>query len=125
MRYATRALLRFALPLVVAGVAAGAMGGCRTAPREQVAPGTAATLQVQNQGFADMTIYVLRDGIQRVRLGLSTGNTTQLFTIPADIIAGAGTLRFIADPVGGRRAPISDEISVRPGDKVTLIIPPS
>jgi hypothetical protein len=75
MRYATRALLRFALPLVVAGVAAGAVGGCRTAPREQVAPGTAATLQVQNQGFADMTIYVLRDGVQRVRLGLSTGRS--------------------------------------------------
>jgi hypothetical protein len=124
MRYATRALLRFALPIAAAGAVAGSAAGCHPAPRERIAPGTAATLQVQNQGFADMTIYVLRDNVQRVRIGLSTGNTTQLFKIPADLIAGAGTLRFIADPVGGRRAPVSDEITVRPGDTVTLIIPP-
>lgn len=125
MRPVPRALLRFALLLVATGAVAGTVVGCHTPPRERVAPGTAATLQVQNQGFADMTIYVVRDNVQRVRLGLSTGNTTQLFRIPADLIAGAGTLRFIADPVGGNRAPVSDEITVRPGDTVTLIIPPS
>jgi hypothetical protein len=32
-------------------------------------------------------------------------------------------LRFLADPIGGNRAPVSDEIAVEPGDEVTLTIP--
>jgi hypothetical protein len=125
MRHARRTLLRLSLSLAVAGASTAAVAGCHSARRaEQISPNAAATLQVQNNGFADMTIYVLR-GSQRIRLGLSTGNSTQLFRIPADVITGAGTLRFLADPVGGRRAPVSDEISVRPGDTVTLMIPPS
>lgn len=131
MRPFARVLPRHRLSLTLLAAASvsigggGAVLGCHAARREPaVAPGTAATLQVQNQGYADMVIYVLR-GTQRIRLGLSTGNTTQRFRIPADVVAGAGTLRFIADPVGGTRAPVSDEISIRPGDTVTLIIPPS
>jgi len=33
-------------------------------------------------------------------------------------------LRFLADPIGGSRTPISEEIVVRNGDVVQLMIPP-
>jgi hypothetical protein len=33
-------------------------------------------------------------------------------------------LRFIADPIGGNRASVSQEITVVPGDTVVLTIPP-
>jgi hypothetical protein len=82
------------------------------------------TLRVENQGFPDMTIYVLQGG-QRIRLGLATGNSTTVFTIPDYVLGAANTLRFLADPVGSTRTPVSDEISVHPGDQVTLTIPPS
>ena len=81
-------------------------------------------LQVENQGFNDMVVYAV-NGTQRIRLGLATGNSTKSFTIPAYLIRGAGTLRFLADPVGGSRAPVSEEIHVEPGDIVTLTIPPT
>ncbi|HEX6534001.1 MAG TPA: hypothetical protein VF041_05360 [Gemmatimonadaceae bacterium] len=82
------------------------------------------TVKVENQGFADMTIYVLSGG-QRIRLGLATGNQTSTFTIPSFLVGGLTPLRFLADPVGSSRAPVSDEITVKPGDEVTLTIPPS
>ena len=81
-------------------------------------------LRVENQGFSDMVIYAVT-GTQRVRLGLVTGNSTQSFTIPNYLIRGAGPIRFLADPVGGERTPVSEEISVQPGDVVGLTIPPS
>lgn len=81
-------------------------------------------LQVENQGFSDMVIYVVT-GTQRVRLGLATGNSTKSFPIPNYLIRGAGTLRFLADPVGGDSTPVSEEITVQPGDIVNLTIPPS
>ena len=80
-------------------------------------------LQVENRGFADMVIYAISGG-QRVRLGLANGNSTKSFTIPVTLIRGAGRLRFLADPIGGNRSPISEEMGVQPGDIVTLTIPP-
>jgi hypothetical protein len=80
-------------------------------------------VQVENRGFADMVIYAV-SGAQRVRLGIATGNSTKSFTIPAALVRGAGPLRFLADPIGGRRTPITEDIVVQPGDIVSLTIPP-
>jgi hypothetical protein len=81
-------------------------------------------LRVENQAFLDMTIYVYRSS-QRIRLGVAGGNSTTRLTIPANLIFGATPLRFQADPIGGNRASISQEITVSAGDEVTLTIPPS
>jgi len=80
-------------------------------------------LQVENQGFTDMVIYAVSSG-QRIRLGLATGNSTKTFTIPRYLAGGVGPIRFLADPIGGNRTPVSEEMSVQPGDLVTLTIPP-
>ncbi len=70
-----------------------------------------------------MVVYVINGG-QRIRLGLVTGNSTNTFTIPRHLIRGAGGIQFLADPVGGNRTPVSEEMTVNPGDVVTLTIPP-
>ena len=80
-------------------------------------------LQVENRGFADMVIYAI-NGAQRIRLGTATGNSTQAFPIPNTLLRGSGSLRFLADPIGGSRTPISEEMAVQPGDVITLTIPP-
>jgi hypothetical protein len=82
-----------------------------------------AMVQVENQGFSDMVIYAL-DGAQRVRLGLVTGHSTKTLPIPRYLIGTGGTLRFLADPIGGNRTPASEEMTVQPGDVVSLTIPP-
>jgi hypothetical protein len=92
-------------------------------PAANPSPSSPAMLQVENRGFADMVVYAISGG-QRVRLGLANGNSTKSFTIPRTLIRGAGTLRFLADPIGGSRSPISEELVVQPGDIVTLTIPP-
>ncbi len=82
-----------------------------------------ATLEVENRAFSDMTMYVL-DGVQRRRLGVVTGNSTTHFTIPDYLIrGGSAPLRFLADPIGGQRLPVTESIVVVPGDTVQITIP--
>jgi hypothetical protein len=107
---------------VVALLVLTACGG-RSAS-QSAAPEKAAVLQVENQGFTDMVIYAYGTGGQRTRLGLATGNSTKSFNIPAYLLGGAGPLRFLADPIGASRGPVSDQMVVQAGDVVSLTIPP-
>ena len=101
------------------------MAACST-----MAPGTggidldeATAVKVDNRGFTDMTVYVARSS-QRQRLGLAPGNSVTVFNLPRGLVAPATPLRFIADPIGSSRPSVSEEITVSPGDTVTIIIPP-
>ena len=101
------------------------LGGCASGQDPEVAaePVPPTRLRVENQAFLDMTIYVFR-GSQRYRLGQATGSSVTRFTIPANLVFGSTPLRFQADPIGGNRSPVSQEILVVAGDEVTLTIPP-
>jgi hypothetical protein len=114
------------LALVMAAGMATAAGCARQQPETDITaePVGPTRLLVQNQAFLDMTIYVYRNS-QRIRLGQASGNGTTRFTIPASLIFGATPLRFQADPIGGRRTPVTSEITVTAGDEVVLTIPPS
>lgn len=113
-----RAPVQYLLPLVL-----GVVLACtRSDPALEPAPNTPSMLRVENQGFSDMVIYVV-NGAQKIRLGIANGNATRTFTLPAQY-TGSGPVRFLADPIGSTRTPVSDELVVRPGDIVSLIIPP-
>ncbi len=97
------------------------LSACTTARRagDQVEPKT--LVRVENRNFLDMKIYILR-GAERIRIGTVTGNSTEVLVIPQYLVVNAGLIRFLADPIGGNQTPISQEISVRPGQEVELII---
>lgn len=82
-----------------------------------------ALVEVDNRAFLDATVYVLRGG-QRIRLGTATGSSRTTFTLPRGLVSGATRLSFLMDFVGSSRSPVSEEITVLPGDTVMLLIPP-
>ena len=92
---------------------------------ESVPNETYATLRVDNQAFPDMAIYVIESSGMRSRIGTATGNTITTLRIPNRLLGGVRSLRFQADPIGGNRAPISEEITLVPGEVITLTIPPA
>jgi hypothetical protein len=91
---------------------------------EAAEPVPPTRLKVENQAYLDMTIYVYRNS-QRIRLGVANGSSTTRLLIPSNLLFGSTALRFQADPIGASRQPVSQEITVQPGDEVTLIIPPN
>ncbi len=88
-------------------------------------PQPTTRVHVENQAFLDMNVYVIGDGGSRQRLGTITGNTNQDFVIPDYIIGPANTVRFLIEPIGSNAAPISNSLSIQPGQTVTLTIPPN
>jgi hypothetical protein len=81
------------------------------------------TIDVQNDGFNDMTVHVISGGA-RTRLGIAPGNKTTTFTIPAYLVSSTTFLRFVCDPIGGDQLPVTEEIDVSPGDQLVLIVNP-
>jgi hypothetical protein len=115
---------RYLVPLALAAIGAS-LGSCSgNQPQTTVDANAPATLTVDNQAFNDMDIYVLAEG-QRVRLGQVTGHQQAKLTIPNTLLRGTASLRFVADPIGGTHAPVSQQIIVNPGDEVVLRIPPT
>lgn len=93
------------------------------ASSEADAPAPAHTiLRVVNRNFYDFTIYLVRFG-DRVRLGLATGNNTTVFEFPSQFVQ-SGTVRFEANPVGGNGPAFTEQLSVRPGEVVSVQIQP-
>lgn len=120
MTKSMRALL--AVAVVAGSISISACGAARQGPRGSDPP---TTLQVENQSFLDMNIYLITSGGARIRLGTATGNSTTNMRIPPSYVFGGTDMRFLADPIGSQRTPVSQSITVFPGDNVRLIIPPA
>ena len=100
------------------------VSACYSRNTQQQMNQPAATLEVDNQGVLDMTIYVMR-GAERVRLGIAGALKKTALPIPNDMVFGASTLRFVGDPIGSNRNSVSDQITVSPGDTVTWTVRPN
>lgn len=113
------AILRTLVLLLL--IAAAACG-----PR-QVRPGhdrEGAPLEVVNQSWSDVRIFVVTPAGQRTRLGTVTGSSSARFEIPAFVVGGGREVRFEAMPVGTRSTAQSFNYFVRPGESVRITIPP-
>ena len=112
------------IALVAAACAQAARTDRDTVPADSISAETFGTVRVDNRAFNDMTIYVIEPSGARSRIGTATGNSTTTLRIPSRLLGGTRTLRFQADPIGGRDTPISEEVTIVPGEVVILTIPP-
>lgn len=80
-------------------------------------------VDVDNQSDYIVTIYVIREDVERVRLGQVSPYDEETFVIPHRLVRRATSLRFLADPLAGRERPVSEETLVEPGDTVGMTIP--
>lgn len=115
----TRFLSILALLVLAAGCTPSRQPG-------SVAPGNqGATLRVENQAWLDMTIYVVQSGGgARTRLGMVSATSRADLRIPGTAVGLGRSVRFIADPIGNQQTASSFEMYVRPGQRVTITIPP-
>jgi hypothetical protein len=113
--------------MIVAIALAATLGGCRGSQfPEDVVPELAGdpltvTLQVQNNNWADVIIYVVHDG-QRSRLNSVTATKNSSIVIPPNMIGQVGNLQLVARRVGGNDRYVSQPISVRTGTTIVLTL---
>ena len=107
------------LALTAASAAACGAGGRPVRPGSE----TVTTVEVDNQNFTDMTIYLVNGG-QRIRLGRATGKTRAVMRLPRGALTFPRELQFLAEPAAMRGASSTSRIWVSPGDRVNLTIIP-
>jgi len=110
-----------AFPLLLFALAAAACHRGAVAP---IDPRAEVAVTVDNQNFLDMNVFLIRGG-QRIRLGTVPGLSSRILMVRPDLIGYGTELQFELHPIGGRANPVSETISVRPGDVIQLTIPPN
>lgn len=75
------------------------LGGCGFSGPTGVAPMLPAEVEVQNNHWEDLTIFLERDGTLH-RLGVAGGNTTRTLSVPAAQLVGDGWVRLVAMETG-------------------------
>ncbi|HEY6157171.1 MAG TPA: hypothetical protein VIV88_06930 [Gemmatimonadales bacterium] len=99
-------------------------GACHRPAAAPLNPRAEVAVTVDNQNFLDMDVFLIRGG-QRVRLGMVPGLSTRILMVRPELIGYGTEVQFELHPIGGRGNPLSETISVRPGDVIHLTIPPS
>lgn len=89
----------------------------------KTAPDAATWLRVENQALSDATVYVWESSARR-RLGRVGSLSHETMQIPSSMVFGPTPLRFQLDFLAGNRTPLTESITVVPGDTVILQIPP-
>jgi hypothetical protein len=110
--------------LLGAGLAVSLSACAHHVPPASNGPQPDTYVYVDNQGFTDMDIYAISGG-QRIRLGTAVGVRKSKFKLPDYLVGGMQQVRFLARPIAGNRSPVSEQITIQPGEDVTLTIPPS
>jgi hypothetical protein len=95
------------------------LGGCTpmSANREIGTREDRAVLVIENNNWADMTIYALRDGV-RSRIGQVTALGRSKFVLPSAMTTGTAELRIMADPIGSSNRWVSQPVMVLPGQEL-------
>jgi hypothetical protein len=110
--------------LALAVALSGPAAACHRPAVASVNPQAEVAVSVNNQNFLDADIFIVR-GTQRIRLGMVPGLSSRVLMVRPELIGYTQDVRFEVHQIGGRGDPITETISVRPGDVVHLTIPPS
>ena len=118
------------------GVLLVALLGCAPLPQPSAAPSSETgspieaersdgTLEIDNRGLVDITIYVSHDGLKE-RLGRSIAAHRDSLFIPIRIVGLANPVRLVAESAGKRSgtqaALTTDLITMRPGIRLVWTI---
>lgn len=109
--------------LAAAVAALLAMGACAPAAQQPDGPSAAptSTVRVTNNNWADMNVFVVRNGM-RVRLGTVTSLNTTTFRVPSAATRGVTQVRIVADPIGSSRGYVSEVLQLYPGQQVAMTV---
>ena len=108
--------------LLGAWLAAATLAGCASktegeAETPAAAANTPVGLEVENHGWADIVVYLVR-GTAEERLGTVGALNSTVFTFPFHRLGTGSDARLKADPIGSDRAYYSEDIHIQPGQSL-------
>jgi hypothetical protein len=93
------------------------------APAEESQAASPAVVTFTNQGLDQVDVYAVRSSSGRRRLSTVAAGRSETFTVPRDIVFGAGAVTIIAVPLASNRVVSTGPVTIRPGDRLTITFP--
>lgn len=120
---------RIALTLILGGVLSAAAPAALlaqgpsapTEPPVRVLGRSKTKLEVQNDNWSDIHLYLVRDGMV-TSLGFMTGPGNDEVTLPTFATTPGSTIQFLVLPVGGLESYLTPAVSIDPGDELELVV---
>ena len=94
--------------LMLASAACGSLGRGSGQPP--------ARLIFTNESLDQASVYVIASGVEFRRIGTVIPGRTDTLTIPADVVARAGTLNIVARLLARNEVPQTGPVTIRAGD---------
>jgi len=98
--------------------------GCHRGNVAPINPQAEVAVKVDNQNFLDVNVFIIQGGA-RIRLGTVPGLSSRILMVRPEQIGYGTELQLEVHPIGGRGNPITETITVHPGDVIQLTIPPT
>lgn len=102
-------------------------GGCATSGWTETSRGAAptaaeaVTLEVDNNHWSDVIVYVVRYGT-RTRVGEVRSMSRRVIRLPRSVVAGGAHLQLQLRPLGSNQGFLLDPIMVQPGQRIALTV---
>lgn len=112
--------LKYAIALCV--IAGFLLHGCarrRSSLDREAPPPPPITLEVINNNWSDMVVYVIRGG-QRVRVLTVVSTMAENILLPRDLVGPGGEVRVFAHSIGGTARYLSPTVYASPGTTVAV-----
>jgi len=109
---------RAALAIVL--LAPACASGHGKAEQGSPAPDDPVVLQITNNTWSDVDVFVLASSI-RARVGEVTSQGTEELPLPRNVWA-YGSIQVRVDPVGGGPPYVTDRIDIHGGQRITLTV---
>ncbi len=117
LRAGIGAVLLLSAAACAANKSSDAAGPAPLARADSTHASRAIELQIDNENFSDMSIYLLRGGT-RWLVGQAGGLRKATLTIPASVAPTDLRVRLLADPIGGNRAITTPLLIVPRGQRI-------
>ena len=99
----------------VAGAVVALGAACGPFNKGSGAPAT--TILFTNESIDQATVYVVAPGVEFRRIGTVIPGRTEALTVPADMVARAGTLNIVARLLARPEVPQTGPVTLRAGDR--------
>jgi hypothetical protein len=112
---------RMMIGLFAVGATFGSVSACsrNNQAAGDISPADVVSVQVRNENFLDMDVYVVSQGLA-TRLGTVTGNGTRHFVLDRSV--SSQDFSVVATPIGGNGRASSGALRIGPGQTVDFTI---
>lgn len=111
------------LPAAILMIASGCAtnGWTETSRRASPRADEAVTLEVNNNNWSDVIVYVVRYGT-RTRVGEVRSMSSRAIRLPQSLVASDGLLHLQLRPLGSNQGFLLGPITVQPGQRIALTV---